>query len=319
MRLLVFSMVLAIFSMANASPVPKGKFQDPFNKKELLEETVSPEMFQGDMKLTSKQRIEIEEAMKLQLNGMELNKRKAWKMLHYRWPHATVYYSTSDLPVEDPYNANAVHGIYSAINHWEEHTCIRFIKGLNTDFINFKKGNGCWSNVGRINGSQDISIGDGCTYFSIIVHEIGHALGFHHEQSRPDRDDYVKVHNENISPGMEYNFNKYDWFHIVTHEIPYDYNSVMHYGPYAFAINPLIPTITPIPDSPRYHEHFFQMEDRFNGLSFADVKLANNIYSCGEFGDDCDEVSIKCQHGGYLGPRCTCVCPPGHSGTMCEV
>ena len=42
----------------------------------------------------------------------------------------------------------------------------------------------------------------GCVHLSIIVHEIGHAIGFYHEQSRPDRDDYVKVVEENVKPGM---------------------------------------------------------------------------------------------------------------------
>lgn len=34
-----------------------------------------------------------------------------------------------------------------------------------------------------------------------IVHEIAHSLGFFHEHSRPDRDDYVTVHWDNIEGG----------------------------------------------------------------------------------------------------------------------
>lgn len=64
----------------------------------------------------------------------------------------------------------------------------------------------CWSNIGReynVPGAQELSIGEGCNTKGIITHELMHALGFWHEQSRTDRDDYIAVLWENIKNGSK--------------------------------------------------------------------------------------------------------------------
>lgn len=60
----------------------------------------------------------------------------------------------------------------------------------------------CCSYVGRRgNGPQAISIGKNCDKFGIVVHELGHVIGFWHEHTRPDRDNHVTIIRENIQPG----------------------------------------------------------------------------------------------------------------------
>jgi Astacin (Peptidase family M12A). len=104
-------------------------------------------------------------------------------------------------------------------------------------YIEIIKGGGCWSYVGRQPDrfGQELSLDDGCVYRDTVQHEFLHALGFEHEQSRPDRDDYVTILYDNIIPGREHNFDKSSY--VDSLGSPYDYKSVMHYHEYAFTVN----------------------------------------------------------------------------------
>ena len=42
---------------------------------------------------------------------------------------------------------------------------------------------------------QPVNLGYSCMYKSTVQHEFLHALGFFHEQSRPDRDKFLQVNN----------------------------------------------------------------------------------------------------------------------------
>lgn len=62
----------------------------------------------------------------------------------------------------------------------------------------------CCSYVGRRGGGpQAISIGKNCDKFGIVVHELGHVIGFWHEHTRPDRDEHVSIIRDNIQPGRK--------------------------------------------------------------------------------------------------------------------
>ena len=81
--------------------------------------------------------------------------------------------------------------------------------------------------------------GGGCERYEVIQHEIGHAIGFWHEQSRPDHDRYVTINTKNIQ--MPYNFLKRKYFEIDNQASSYDNGSIMHYGQRAFATPEDIP------------------------------------------------------------------------------
>ena len=59
------------------------------------------------------------------------------------------------------------------------------------------------------------------------MHELMHALGFIHEQQRPDRDTYIEVYSNNIEESMKSQYAKIETYVAIVDS--YDYNSVMHY------------------------------------------------------------------------------------------
>lgn len=100
-----------------------------------------------------------------------------------------------------------------AMKHWENYTCIKFVERNPVDHPNYivftERPCGCCSFVGkRGQGPQAISIGKNCDKFGIVVHELGHVVGFWHEHTRPDRENHVVINKANIMTGQEYNFNK---------------------------------------------------------------------------------------------------------------
>ena len=72
-----------------------------------------------------------------------------------------------------------------------------------------------------------------------------HAVGFFHQHSATERDDFVKIHWENIQCRHKHNFNKYEASQVTSYGIGYDYGSIMHYSEKAFSKNNLI-TIEPL-------------------------------------------------------------------------
>lgn len=127
-----------------------------------------------------------------------------------------------------------------AMRHWENFTCIKFVERNPIDHPNYivftERPCGCCSFVGkRGNGPQAISIGKNCDKFGIVVHELGHVVGFWHEHTRPDRENHVVIEKNNIMQGQEYNFNKLTEEEVNSLGQPYDYDSIMHYARNTFS------------------------------------------------------------------------------------
>ncbi|NWZ94747.1 MEP1B protein, partial [Nesospiza acunhae] len=188
---------------------------------------------------------------------------------NYRWPHVIPYV------LEDSLEMNAKGVILKAFEQYRLKTCIDFKPWEGEkNYISVFKGSGCWSSVGNLQmGLQQLSIGANCDRIGTIQHEFLHALGFWHEQSRSDRDDYVTIVWDRIQSGKEHNFNKYDDKTSDFLNVPYDYNSVMHYSKTAFR-NGTEPTIiTNIPD-------FIDVIGQRMDFSEYDLQKLNRLYNC---------------------------------------
>lgn len=156
----------------------------------------------------------------------------------------------------------------------ESQTCIRFVqRTTETDFVDIINGDGCWSWLGRIGGRQELSMDtNGCLWDGIAVHEYIHALGYDHMHNAIDRDNFVQIFLQNVSPDFRFAFDRVDpqWFDNFG--TPYDLLSVMHYPRWAFSVNGL-DTIIPI------NRNYIDLIGA-SALSPGDVLRLNRMYQC---------------------------------------
>uniref|UniRef100_A0AC34FMW1 Metalloendopeptidase n=1 Tax=Panagrolaimus sp. ES5 TaxID=591445 RepID=A0AC34FMW1_9BILA len=126
--------------------------------------------------------------------------RNAVRQTYLMWAEARIPYTISS-----QYSSFSRSKIAEAIEEYRKLTCIDFVpkSAADQDYIHIVPDDGCYSLVGKVGGKQPVSLGDGCIQKGIIIHELMHAVGFFHEQSRADRDDFVTINWNNVETGLQ--------------------------------------------------------------------------------------------------------------------
>jgi hypothetical protein len=199
-----------------------------------------------------------------------------------KWPKedgiVTIYYH-----FHSSLNQKAKDAVYQAAEDYAKWTCINWVETKKTSgmphLAEFNPGQGCNSYVGfATRGATDateahqvINLGHGCEFCGTATHEMMHALGFYHEQSRPDRDQYVTIYWENLLPGADQQYKKcQQGTECTTQNLPYDYGSIMHYGNNFFAKDGLVGMVA---------KNGAKIGQR-KGMDPLDIEKINTLYQC---------------------------------------
>ena len=147
------------------------------------------------------------------------------------WPGGVVYYrfhsQLNALQRQQVLEAMAVLSSVANLTFQERTNQPNYIEII----VNKKEADAGYStSIGMSGHRQVVAIGlSGFQLRGLIMHELMHALGFWHEQQRPDREQFVNVREDLIAANEIGNWTIMN----VTADGPYDFASLMHYQPWA--------------------------------------------------------------------------------------
>lgn len=125
-----------------------------------------------------------------------------------------------------------------------------------------------------------------------VVHEIMHALGFIHTQTRPDRDEKIRVNSQNIVGNQNTHYQYAKCSNCQTTNTIYDCSSVMHYQAYfntrpGSCTGPTSSGCAMTALNPSTCDLFGPK----NVMTKTDIDVMNNIYQCSnKVGKSCKGV-----------------------------
>lgn len=215
-----------------------GYNSDSIEDLQIRSNAMEDKYFQGDMK------------------GIDYSEKNGILTIENDDYDGTWQYGTVPYEIESDFTESDIVIIKGAMKAIEDQTrrngldCIRFIPRANErPYLNFVNKHGCYSYVGRqsygifSSSAQDISIKRGaCMKRGIIMHELLHALGLHHEHTREDRDKFIKINLDNMESSNRIHFLKYSG--QPGSSLPYDVRSIMHHDSVSFSKDGNLKTIS---------------------------------------------------------------------------
>lgn len=261
--------------------------------------------------------IRISKAQLAHLYGVDRTKDET----SYTWPNATVPFFVGRKVI------NYAKDIKDAMRQWEKRTCVRFVElkqkpNATTDHVRFVQSYWAYSYLGKQGGVQKVGIPSIYFPHTHYVHLLGHTLGLRHTHAAGDRDALYHVAWNSVPERYRYNFDRespaygpttkidalesefgFDWSSVMADESEAVENAVDHMEEDRRVLYPADP-------------FYLYRTTATEHASFLEYKRVNQLYNCS---GGCPNANARrCQHGGYLGPRCSCDCPPGTVGDQCE-
>ncbi|WP_109437444.1 M12 family metallopeptidase [Aquimarina sp. AU119] len=183
-----------------------------------------------------------------------------------KWTNNTIVYV-----IQNGLNQFVRDELQKSMDEWTSKTNVRFKERTNeSNYVTISSnGRNCNCGVATLgmNGSRGFIRLGSRTSAVVTIHEIGHTLGYIHEQNRSDRDNHIIINFNNIQDGAEDQFFKSNSATLITRD--FDINSTMMYGSYTFSKNGQ-PTITDLNGN--------VLPRRRAAISPLDIQGTNNAY-----------------------------------------
>jgi len=233
---ITFVLIIGFFSCTRALPEVGSSIPYPFSGN-LLQDMGDHYLMGGDVILLKDDPYHTHLIEEL---GGQSRSRGIKKENIGAWPEGVVHY------VLDPaFTERDLIVIQSSFDEWEAAANIQFVQRESWEphTVNIQKINN--PNIGgsaSLGYSYSPIVNLSSVSRGVVIHELGHTLGFNHEHQRYDRDEYITILDDNIRSGYERNFNiipQYDLSGNIYSQTysSYDYESVMHYPERSFGIN----------------------------------------------------------------------------------